>query len=528
MTTTRRTGRKGSADRKEAANIRADLRVLFLTKNSRTAFFEGLLRTACEAHSWRVHTVCQPRTEERWKKVTGARGSYTLVPDFTVATMWERDEAAVAEVDDFIASCEFANGVSAGRILLAGERDLGRGFSHSIYHWFHNRTARRVLRDNTAALPILRRMFAFARESVRNAKPELVVAGEWADPLCFTFYLVARQMGIRCVVNRKSKVWNGRAYWTTDPMMYNLATRALASEKKARNAPVSDRALEHIASFRAAPHTLGYIQKVWNAAERRGWLARHKHLARLFAVQLRHYLDGRGGPEPKSALQLTWAHYRRPWMEWRQRRYFHRFDEKSLKAMPYIFTALHKDPEQALNYQAPFWTYQHNTISLLTTVLPAGFKLLVREHRMNLGRRPTRALEDISRLPGVRLIDAFDDQFKYIANADVIVTDNSTIGSEGLLLGRRVITLSETHYDAEGLAERVRDPENLAGAVVRILQKPAVQNSKAYDEALGRLLDAEWETTASIDEHDYAGNLDLLADLIAEDEHAIPTVKVSA
>ena len=33
--------------------------------------------------------------------------------------------------------------------------------------------------------------------------------------------------------------------------------------------------------------------------------------------------------------------------------------------MRYIYIALHKDPEQALNYQALFWANQFNTISLL-------------------------------------------------------------------------------------------------------------------------------------------------------------------
>jgi CDP-glycerol glycerophosphotransferase (TagB/SpsB family) len=195
--------------------------------------------------------------------------------------------------------------------------------------------------------------------------------------------------------------------------------------------------------------------------------------------------------------------------------------------MRYIFTALHKEPEQALNYRAPFWSNQYNTVSLLTSTLPAGFKLLVREHRLNAGRRPTRFYRELSRLPGVVLVDGFDDQFKYIANADLVVTDNSSIGWEALLLGRRVITLAETFYSAAGLARRVREPEGLAAAVLEYLQEPTIADAAAHDRALGWLLDAEWETTAPTAAAGAVRNFELLAGSLGGVGHASAPLQVA-
>ena len=487
------------------------LRVLFLPKNSRTGYFQTLLAAARTDLNWQIDVVCTDSERRVWRDAVNSDAFHSL-PEFSERQAWEDDPGRVAEIDSLIGECERASGVSAARIILTGERDIGRGFSRSYYYWFHNKIARRVLADNNEPFRIVRRIFAFARETLDASRPDLVVAGEWADPVCFTFYLVARQMGIRCVVNRPSKIWSGRCYWSEDLRWYNLAARNRVADMRSSNAPVSVRSRERIANFRSSPTTLGYVRRNWDADERRRWLVSHIDLFYLLAAQLRHYVAKRSGPQPKPALQLAFDHYRRPLLKWRQARYFRSFSADALREMRYLYVAMHKDPEQALNGQAPFWSNQYNTLALLCTVLPAGYKLLVREHRRNAGRRPTRFYRDLSRLPSVILVDAFDDQFKYITNADLIVTENGSTGWEGLLLGRRVITLADNFYQAAGLAQRVHDPEQLPDTVIEMLQQSGVKDAAAHDQALGWVLDAEWQTTVPLDEDDAA--LDLLAEMI--------------
>jgi hypothetical protein len=501
-----------SAGRTSTGLATKGLRVLFLPKNSRTAYFQSLLAAARADLDWQTHVVCPDFERQVWRNAVDARDAFHPLPEFSERQAWEDDPGQIAEIDSLIGECERASGVSAGRIVLTGERDIGRGFSRSFYYWFHNRIARRVLADNTEPFRIVRRIFAFARETLDASNPDLVLAGEWADPVCFTFYLVARRMGIRCVVNRPSKIWSGRCYWSEDLQWHNMAARNRVAVMRASSASVSVRSRERIANFRSAPTTLGYVRRNWDADERRRWLASHIDLFRLLAAQLRHFFSKHSGPSPKPALRLAFEHYRRPLLKWRQARFFRSFSADALRQMRYLYIALHKDPEQALNGQAPFWGSQYNTVALLCSVLPDGYKLLVREHRRNAGRRPTRFYRDLSRLPGLILVDAFDDQFKYISNAGLIVTENGSTGWEGLLLGRRVITLADNFYQAAGLARRVHDPEQLPNTVVEMLQQSAVKDATAHDQALGWQLDAEWETTVPLDDEHAA--LDLLDEMI--------------
>lgn len=471
----------------------SDLRVLFLPKNSRHEFFSAVLHAAVESLRWRVQVVCEPGAQKQWSKAIGASEFYS-VPDFTKKQDWEGDDAAERELDDFISACERRSNMPVGHIVLAGERDLGRGFSEPAYHWFRNRISNLVLADNGQPYLIVRRMFAFARDALKAASPDVVIGGEWADTLCFVTSLAARQMGIRCVVFRPSKLWSGRGYWTDDPLMYNSLAREASVLRRQRGAEISDRARTKVLKFRQSPTTLGYVQKNWDNDAARGWLGYHVTLAKLMAVQLSHAIGWRKGPPPKPAFQIAWDHYRRPFLKHLQRGFFQRFDQKDLASRRYIFLALHKDPEQALNYQAPFWSNQINTVAFLSALLPMGYSLLVREHRLNTGRRPTDYYRQLTHLPGVVLIDAFDSQFKYIANADLVVTDNGSTGWEALMLGRRVMSVAPHFFEGAGLDCRVFDLEQIPATVLELLNKPGVQDEN-YDRKLGWLLDAEWETT---------------------------------
>ena len=321
-------------------------------------------------------------------------------------------------------------------------------------------------------------------------------------------------MGIPCVVNRFSKIWSGRCYWSTDPVMYNEAARVAIEALRSERAAVSDRSRNHIAEFRNNPTTLGYVRQNWNALDQRGWLGEHIDLVRMLGLQMLHRLQRRSGPSPKPALRLIWDLYRRTYLKVRQAAMFRQFSEEELSNTQYILISMHKDPEQALNFQAPFWSNQYNTVSLVSSVLPDGYSLIVRDHRNNRGRRPTRYYKDMLTLPGVVLNDGLDDQFKYIRNAALIVTDNGSSGWEGLVLNRRVIALDETFYGPAALARCVPEPEKLASLVVEMLEEPPVGDPASHDQNLGWMLDAEWQTTAPVDEPDYSDTFDLLSRIV--------------
>jgi hypothetical protein len=505
-----------------------NLRVLMLPKNSRTPYFTSLLEKGRREFGWTVTVVGPQGTEALWRESISDGGAFIQTPDFNQPQAFETDAAASVVLDAFIAAAERTSGVSASRLLLAGERDIGRGFSRPVFYWFHDKTARRALADNSEPMQVVRRMFAFAKTSLESARPDVVMTGEWAAPICFAFYLAARQMGIPCVVNRLSKLWSGRCYWSASLMMYNDMSQAAAETRRAAKTPASERAVQKLDKFRNRPSTLGYVQQNWNALAKAGGRGSHAEIARIFAAGWRHRLGG-GGPPAKPALRLFFDIYRKKWLRLRQQDIFKRYEDRELADMRYVLLALHKDPELTLNFQAYVWASQYNTISTLCGALPDGYRLLVREHRSNTGRRPTRYYKDLAPLPGLKFIDAYDDQFKYIRNAALIVTDNASIGWEGIQLGRPVMTLADTYYDGAALSLRLRIHDHLPAHLLDLVTRP-IEDTPARQQAMGAALDAEWEHSVPVDAADQAETLALLAKLFStmETESGAKPVAISA
>ena len=120
---------------------------------------------------------------------------------------------------------------------------------------------------------------------------------------------------------------------------------------------------------------------------------------------------------------------------------------------------------------------------------------------------------DILAYPGVDLISSFDSQFKYIRNADLIVSDNGSTGWEGLLFGKRVITLARNYYEPTGLTERVTDPSRLGEIMIRRLSEPEVADQREWDRRLACLVEAEMETTLPEDETSHEESLGIVESL---------------
>jgi hypothetical protein len=208
----------------------------------------------------------------------------------------------------------------------------------------------------------------------------------------------------------------------------------------------------------------------------------------------------------------------------RQESLFKTFTDEELAKQRYVLIALHKEPELAINFQAPFWHSQKNLIAWLSMNLPCGYRLLVRDHRKNEGRRPMAFYRDLLAYPGVDLISPFDAQFKYIGNADLIVADNGTTGWEGLVFGKRVISVADNFYAPTGVAVDVSDPSRLGEAIIRRVAEPEVPDRAEWDRRLACLVEAEMETTVPEDESSHQSSLAIVATLVSGRAEKTPSV----
>jgi len=470
------------------------VRVLFLPHGRRRAYFDGLLADAVARRAWRIAVVAPAASRAAYAGYVHRAEDHLALPNFLAdAAAGVGSDAATAAA---IAAAERTSGVPVARLVLAGEREFGRGFARPFVYFPERRVAAHSLDDNAMPERIVAAMFARAGEMLDAFRPDVVVSGNLAAPHHMALALVAQQRGTPVLVGRASKIHSDRSYWTTDLFMLNAAAATEAAARNAAGASPDPEAVAYLAAFRSRPRTVAYIARFWSASSAHSWIARHRHFAELAALQIIHRLRRRAGAPPRPVWPSVVDHYRTKWLTWRQSGFFSRPAPDELARLRFVYLPFHKEPELAINFQAPAWRNQYETAAKLAASLPYGTRLVVRDHRFNQGRRPTRFYAELAALPGVILADPYDDQFKYITTATVIVTDNGSTGWEGLILGRPVVTLDRTFYDAAGLAHPVYEPARLGEVLVRLMHNAPEPPADA-EARLANLVAAEFATTVA-------------------------------
>lgn len=463
-----------------------------------TRYVVAPLEAAKARWGWTIDILCEPKDKKVYAALAAPSGRIFAQPTNKVMEQpapWEADPRSVADVDENLREAELASGLSAGRVILAGAHTIGRAFVSPVIRLTDTAITSRVLHDNTEPSRIVRRLFKFADDMLESASPDFVFTYEWAKPWRLAVLLAALRRGIPCVAVRRSKIRSSHCFVTSDPLMINVAAIERAAERRKTEVPISQEALTYIRSFRDQPQMVKYVQTKWQLMGQKSWLSWHLGVVRTFARQLMRRGKGQRKATRKSTLKLVVDYNRRFLLMPRQKRFFHQMEAERLAHMKYVYFAMHKETDLPLTFQAALWSDQRNTVGLLASLLPNGYRLLVREHRLNFGFRPSRYYRDLARLPNVTLIDPFDSQFKYLRNAALIVTENGSSGWEGLLLRRRVLTVSRTFYDGAGLACQVLDPSKLGPAILDLLARPERADTMEYDRHLGCMIDAETETT---------------------------------
>ena len=470
------------------------LAVLPPSGKDRTKFIVSILAAAKERWGCEIGVVCQYRDQKSFRRLVGPSGRTFAPPPLLKIDDWERDPDVVAEVEKRMREMERVTGVPTGRILLAGSHGVGRAFTAPVRFPPRYQIIRRVLEDNMEPFRIVRRLFKFADEMIEDFQPDLICGYELATPANFLTRLAAGRHNIPSVAIRHSKIVSDYMFWTADDIMLNSIAVENAVARLRAKSPVSDFARSHIEKFRNTPKVVGYIASKWRHRTRQNFFRWHLSYAR---VVLRELLSTFSEPDKslrEPAFGRLFRYYRSLYLTYRQSFLVKTFDDETLAKMKFVYFPLHKESEIAQMYQATLWHNQINTVRVLASVLPMGYRLLVREHRLNNGQRPTRYFKELEKIPNVTLIDAIDSQFKYLRNAALVVTENGSSGWEGLLLKKPVLLLSRTFYDGAGLGTKVRDPDELNAAVLRALDQSEPEDAVAYDHALGCMIDGELET----------------------------------
>ncbi len=121
--------------------------------------------------------------------------------------------------------------------------------------------------------------------------------------------------------------------------------------------------------------------------------------------------------------------------------------EKPVAGEKYVLYPIHYQPEASTLVQAPMYVDQLALLQDMVKVLPAGYRLYVKEHLTNKGRRPLEFYRAIKALPAVRLLGPEEDTWSLIQNASVIAVITGTMGWEGMLFDKPVVTFGDVFFN---------------------------------------------------------------------------------
>jgi len=114
-----------------------------------------------------------------------------------------------------------------------------------------------------------------------------------------------------------------------------------------------------------------------------------------------------------------------------------------LKKSEYLFYPLQLEPESAMMVMSPEFDHQLYLIHILASNLPAGWKLIVKEHPLALGTRPSGFIEKISAYPNVDFADPFESAREWYLNSQALVMITGSLGYEAALEGIPVISFGK-------------------------------------------------------------------------------------
>ena len=113
----------------------------------------------------------------------------------------------------------------------------------------------------------------------------------------------------------------------------------------------------------------------------------------------------------------------------------------------YVLYPIHLQPEASTLVQAPFYLDQAALIEDISKSLPVGYQVYVKEHVSNRGRRPLAFYKRLRETFGVRLLGPDEDTWTLIRDAAAVTVITGTVGWEGLLFGKPVVTFGNVFYN---------------------------------------------------------------------------------
>ncbi len=124
---------------------------------------------------------------------------------------------------------------------------------------------------------------------------------------------------------------------------------------------------------------------------------------------------------------------------------------------------LQYEPEASLLYFAPEIVDQYSFVETILRALPSNKRLWVKEHPNQFGALRTKRWRDLkSRYHNLRFVHGRESGRSLIRASPLVVTISSTMGLDGLLMGRRLLVAGRVFFNQFTGAKRIQSYAALA------------------------------------------------------------------
>lgn len=339
------------------------------------------------------------------------------------------EQAADAEPDvEFLQDRERRYGVPIHRMIWS-ERHLLNGRSYE------------------QVLSLTERMFRVVEDALERFKPSFLFSEDTSCLMSYVHFAVARGLEIPFWRIGSARMKGLLSVYSGGPQEWNLTKEKFAKiREQGLSAKERECAEAFVKRFRERPE-----RPTGMRTRDRLPVADMGDVERLAQFSQRYRTDPQNPTltSPANALRQRAVRLARN----RASKSLGYFD-RPVPGEKYVLYPIHLQPEASTLVQAPYYLDQAALIADISKSLPVGYQLYVKEHVSNRGRRPLAFYKELRETFGVRLLGPDEDTWTLIRDAAAVTVITGTVGWEGLIFGKPVVTFGNVFYNECSLTQQ--------------------------------------------------------------------------
>ncbi|MFC1866656.1 hypothetical protein ACFL0H_00755 [Thermodesulfobacteriota bacterium] len=145
--------------------------------------------------------------------------------------------------------------------------------------------------------------------------------------------------------------------------------------------------------------------------------------------------------------------------------------QEPVEGEKYVLFLLQKQPEASTFVKSPFHMDQRYLLEVIAKSLPIGYSVYVKPHHNDFGSWPLSYYKEMVCRPNIRMLKTHLNSQTLVKKSAAVITTTGTVGWEGIILGKPVITFGRVFYNSFDQVMHVKD----------ITELPNVLRKAIYD-----------------------------------------------